>query len=324
MKRTAVCLFCLFLQVLVGFSQGARQATAYERSESDQTRRRLEKVGPTGQPEQKSVILDEESGDFGRQVVIKPRRTRPYIEASQSQDLLYTNNVFLSEMNPLRSALWVSNYSIKGFVPLPDDMQAWTISLDFQETLYRYDEDEAQVADFNRDAAGLNVMYQLGSDWLLGAGYGVSQLRSSEEEINEFYREGLFNYSAMKIFSLHADHALFVGASGEYHHATPAAFSRLNHGIFVGYNWQILPRVVTQLLIRSGMENYLQMTSDALGQIGPREDLNQMLSWSLFYSPVDWCTFKITGTSTFNNSSSEQRDYENLQGGGSLAMSFRY
>lgn len=329
----------LLLTLALFATSALAQRAAIDTVETQQTLQRLERLDPAGFPveKKKQVILDD-SEDFGRQVLLQPTRTRPFFEATTNHDLIYTDNAGLTKNNIQGSWMWVGNFLLRGFAPLPKQWDSLTVSLDIQETFYRYENNTANQLDFNRDAASLNATYNYRNEWIFGAGYGINQLRSNSSTINTFYSEGVVNWSATRLFRVDEDSVAFAGYLGQYHHTSNSnplgSFDRVSNALLLGYNRQILPRVMIQTLYKLQGDTYTQPALD--GNLTPgssdfgrlvnnRRDLNNMLSASIIYTPTEWATLRTSFTATFNNSSDEDRDYTNLQGTAiSAQLTFRY
>lgn len=322
----------LILGALVGAgSLAVAQNAAVQQTAIQQSQFGMERAASETQPpEKKKVLIEAESEDLGRQVLLEPTRKRPYFRAIVDQQYGYTDNAFLSDKKnttpspKIASGIWTSNFFLEGYVPLPEAWNSLTIGINIQETLYRYENGPAELLNFNRDAAGLNVNYNFRNDWLFSAGYTISQLRSTNELINEFYHEGVVQYSALKLFSINPDNLFFAGYVGEFHHATPGTFSRSDNSLVLGYNRQLMPRLVGQLLYKGMAEIYTQDSPNAFGVLEERNDWNNLVSLSFTYSPSDWFSMRLSGTYSTNNSSAEGRDYENLQAGGNLSVNITY
>jgi hypothetical protein len=332
----------LFTSVLLLGTMGwaeaqIRQQSAIDTVGAQQTRQRFEQVDPAGFPEEqkKTVILDD-TEDFGRQVLLKPTRTRPYVEAITGHDLIYSDNVALTPDNIRGSWMWIGNFLIRGYVPLPEKWDSLTATLDIQETFYRYENNTANQLDFNRDAASFNLTYNFRNAWIGGIGYGVNQLRSNSSSINTFYSEGVVNWNLTRPFPISDDQVIFAGYYGEYHHTSNSnpigSFDRVTSAFVLGYNYQFLPRVMGQALYKLQGDGYTQPTLDGAlpGQPGfgrlnnNRFDVNNMLTVALIYTPTEWCTVRTSFTATFNDSNDTDRNYTNLQGGGNVQLTFRY
>jgi|GEM_PF-4849177 len=318
--------------VVCSGSLALAQNAAVQQSTIQQSQFKLENASKEAQSaeKKKKVLIEPESEDLGRQVLLEPTRKRPIFMAAVSQQYGYTDNAFLSDEKnttptpKIGSGLLTSNFFLEGYVPLPDAWNSLTVAVNLQETLYRYDNGPAQLLNFDRDALGLNVNYNFRNDWLFGAGYTISQLRSTDQNINEFYHEGNVQYSALKLFTINPDNLVFVGYSGEYHHATPGTFSRADNSIVVGYNRQLMPRLVGQIVYKGMAEIYAQDSPNAFGVLEERNDWNNLVSLSFTYNPTDWCSLRIAGTYNTNNSTAQGRDYENFQAGADLGLTLKY
>lgn len=323
----------LILGVLAGSASLAlAQNAAVQQTAIQQSQYGLERAAAETQAAEKKkrVLIEEESEDLGRQVLLEPTRKRPYFRAQVDEQYGYTDNAFLADKKNstptpyVGSGIMTTNFFLEGYVPLPEAWNSLTIALNLQETLYRYDNSPAELLNFDRDAAGINVNYNFRNDWLFAAGYTISQLRSSDQAINEFYHEGNVQYSAIKLFPINPDNLVFVGYLGEFHHTTPGTFSRSDNSLVLGYNRQLMPRLVGQFLYKGMAELYTQDSPNAFGVLEDRNDWNNLLALSFTYSPTDWCSLRVSGTYSTNNSSAQGRDYENLQAGGNISLNFTY
>ncbi|GAB4241749.1 MAG: hypothetical protein OHK005_05020 [Candidatus Methylacidiphilales bacterium] len=329
---------CLVLTTALLTGLGFAQRSAIDTVETQQTLQRFERVDPAGHAEKKKQVILDDSEDFGRQVLLQPTRTRPYFEATTNHDLIYTDNAGLNKNNIQGSWLWVGNFLLRGYAPLPKQWDSLTITLDVQETFYRYENNTANQLDFNRDAAALNATYNYRNEWIFGTGYGINQLRSNSSTINTFYSEGVVNWSATRLFPFGEDAVAFAGYLGQYHHTSNSnprgSFDRVSNALVLGYNRQIMPRLMVQTLYKLQGDTYTQPALD--GSINPastdfgrlvnnRQDINNLLSVSLIYTPTEWATVRTAFTSVFHNSNDEDRDYTNLQGtAASVQLTFRY
>jgi hypothetical protein len=71
-------------------------------------------------------------------------------------------------------------------------------------------------------------------------------------------------------------------------------------------------------------ELYTQDSPNAFGVLESRNDWNNLLALSFTYNPTDWCSLRVSGTYSTNNSTAQGRDYENLQAGGNVSLNFTY
>jgi hypothetical protein len=292
-------------------------------NQTQQQQQALDSLDPTGRPvPKKQVVVDEDSEDLGRQVLLEKTRKEPYFSANTTQQYLYTTNSGLTENNQIASGFWVGNFNVTGWIPMPDQLQSLNVGVSVSETVYRYD--AASNLNFRRDAVDLIASYNVKNEWIITGGFGLNQLVSSNDATAWFYGEGRGYWGATRVFELDPDNVFYAGYAGEIHITGPDVYDRVDNALVLGYNVQLLPRVIGQVVYRGTLENYMNPTPNGVGLLEARTDWINLATLAVTYAPTDW--FNVQASTTFSNdwSDAQNSDYFVANLGGSLTLNFTY
>ncbi len=283
------------------------------------------------QKPQKS-ILDEQVEDFfmpigseelGVQRILRRIRRQPWIYLTSASDFVFTSNVKLEDKNPGDDLLFVQSLDV---TVVPPTIKAARVALFYRHQFFRYV--DHYDLNFDADSIGLNASWPLGKHWTVFAGYSGLWLQSHSADHrpgdNEFYKEGDLLAGASFIKAIHPRIAIYTGGQIDFHHASPADYTRLTGTVFGGARFAIINKLVAELSHRFQYEDHLHRFQNASENISSRTDFRNNISASLTYYIRDWANVRLSASQIWNNSDAANHDYNVFNGGATLTLSYKF
>ena len=310
--------------------------SAFESRGQNPQIRQLERVSPPTQPPTNATESVEsteavESGDLGREVILQPAPRLRMFEVSSDTQLLYDSNPLLLRNQEKADGLLYQTFQVS-FTPRLVDKLVSSAYLRYQFIRYF---DQSRF-DFDSEAAGLYLGYPL-RDWLtIYSGWSAQQLVAVEGS-KSFYGEFDTQVGLRASFPLGDRASYFFGYQFDWRPSDPSVFNRLDHFAFLGLNVRIVDKLTAQLLYRLRFEDYLEDTKTqhmipqpppapplSVTIPKPRSDIENLISLALVYPFNEYVNVRLYALYSTNDSSRDQFDYDVVNVGGGLNLSFRF
>ena len=297
-------------------------------------------------PQQAPELYPGENTDVGPQLLLRAMPRRQWVEASADSQYYYTSNVFLTkETRPggnTDTGVLVSTIQV-ALAPTPFDVPGGQIAprLGFRHQWYNYGMDQTSQQDlpnglnsldFDAETLFVDATYRYGQLWTATLGLDATRLLGHEPPLadyQEFYKELVPHFGVERLFPINDNVGLSVGYNNYTHvtsvDPTPSSNvnNRMEHSFILTYTQQIIPNLVAQPYYRytftdySNFETYLK-----------RSDMLHSVGMSLAYYFNNWASIRGFVSYDTNNShgnpSSSSFNYENINTGGGVNLTFKY
>ncbi len=336
-----------FLVGLITFAAGAvpllaQVPTAAERL--DEMRNRPPTT--SGASEEESSVPElypGETGDTGKQIVLRMEPRRKFFEVSATTDFFYTDNMFLEENDPRET--WVFTSTVEA--ALAPDPYDWGPGKFLPRLGYRHQwfvygfeglKDPLEPAplppqimppppvtefDFNAQTVFAEARYLCGN-WLLEAGVDWSRLMESEE-YTEFYVDYAPFWGVRRLIPVDEWHSFQVGYAGRFHFAelrflpdVPEDITeRLDHVFSAAYTWNWNDRLLAQPYYRFKYTDFTRKSD--------WEDCLHSTGISVQYLVTRWLSARVFVAYDAKESTNPGvDDYTKIDAGGGLTVNLRF
>lgn len=234
-----------------------------------------------------------------------------------TQEVFYTNNVFLTDVTQTGSAVYHGSYH-GAFIPY--STAAWTPQISFTYDMFRYG--KVSVADFDSATLDFSGKYVFGKDrsWSWTPRIALSQFISTQLPGSTFYKEVTYDnqvYHEQKILqNLYLD----TGYNLTYRQTTPGIYTRLDNALTVGLSYLVTPQWVIQPFFRPACYTYV---NDTAGYTD-RNDFNLTTGVDVTWKPNKYCSFSGDVIDTRNFSSASGNTYNATIPGLSVTGTFSF
>lgn len=265
---------------------------------------------PETDVQQRGEAVDpEEGGDLGRQVLLRRHPSARAVRLSSTSDWLFHSNILLLERGRLDDGVFQQTFEAAWSPRWDPD---WLATVYARYLLVRYhDHDDL---DFDGNELGVTISRRLGSQANVYGGLRALRLYLSDGD-DEFFKG--FDLMA-GVWRGHAwwDRTwFFYGYQFDWRPSSPGRLHRADNAGFVGLKYFPDPSWQIQLLYRLRWEEYFEDS---------RSDLNQLLSLSIAWEPIEFVSVRATGEYGWNHSGAPNFDYHYFAGGGSLRLQIRF
>lgn len=309
----AVCIL-----VMAPFTQTAAQGLVAPtgQARADQARR-FEASEPGVGPQFRTRATDVApipstpgDDDLGEQWILKEKEKYEAFRIFGDTTLLYTSNAALSRTNELSDALFVGQVGASWVPKITDRLQA---EVTVRQSFFRYG--EFDVLDFNSLNAGAGMTYVMPRLWDIAvfARYNYNWLTDTDG--NEIFHNNTLTIGLQKAFVLTRSHYFYVGYFSEFGWADPEVAERDEHTLYGGYHLDITRSLAADIGGTAAIYDYSEVD---------RTDLNLGLNFSLRWEIVK--NVSLVGSASFATNISDRSvfDYDVLNAGGGLAVSFKF
>jgi|ERR1051325_5940672 hypothetical protein len=292
--------------------------------------RQLERIGPATQPQTNALEVvgskeAEESGDLGKQVILQTVPRVRMFEIFSDTQVIYDSNPLLVRNQEKADGLLYQTFQLS-FTPHLVDKLVTSMYLRYQFIRYF---DNSRF-DFDALGAGLNLGYPV-LDWLTAYGGWSAERLDEAHGGNTFYEEYDTQLGLRASFPLGKRANYFFGYQFDWRPSDPHEFNRVDHFAFLGLNLQLIEKLTAQFLYRFRYEDYLE-DSKVLVDLGPpvittrksRSDIENLVSFALVYPFNEYVNVRAYVLYSNNDSTRRIFDYDVVNVGGGLNLSFRF
>lgn len=249
--------------------------------------------------------------DLGQQVILKKKQVYEPFSINLGTDLTYTSNVGLSETFEQEDWFWRSVLNAT-YAPRFGNYLLGIFSV--TQELFRYDEFDA--LDFESLTLSAGVAYNL---WFLGGINASLQFDynrlTSDDFGDEIFSNRTINLTFSRNFILSRAHYFYVASSLELGWSDPEAAARNEFTLLGGYHVRLARNFELDLIYRAGYYHYTEID---------REDFNQTIQLSARYHFTKWLTANANISGIFNASDRNGFDYEALNTGAGIFVSWKF
>jgi len=298
-------------------------------------------------PDKAPELYPGENADVGPQMLLRAQPRRQWVEASFDSQYYYTSNTFLvKETSPgsnTDTGVLVSTAQV-ALVPTPYAIPGGELSprLGFRYQWYNYGLDQTSNQDIpigglnslDFDSATLfaEVAYRFQQFWNFNVGVDGTQLMSHEQtrttsDYHVFYKELVPRLGIERTYAINDNVGLSLAYNFYYHitQTDPVPYGNMNdrydNSLTLTYTQQIIPRLVAQPYYRYTFTDYS-------GPTVKRSDMLHTVGMTMAYYFNNWASVRTFVSYDTNNShgnpTSSAFNYENINTGGGVNLTFKY
>jgi hypothetical protein len=224
---------------------------------------------------------------------------------STSQQFFYTDNVFYTNANEVRSTGYYGGYSAS-YVPY--SLRDWTPRITLQYNMVRYG--SAASGDFDNENVAFSNQYVFTDDraWSWTATINLARFTAPHANDHEFYKEVVYDNQITRVQQLFKDTPLFfIGAYDlAYHQANPSAFDRLDNVLSFSLAYYVLPSLSIGPYVRPAARTYFTNTA---GQ-NDRDDFNISVGLDVTWQVCTYASLSADINHTDNYSNNSGMSYD--------------
>ena len=243
------------------------------------------------------ALYEGESSDVGPQSIVQARKRRTLFEAYADVQYFYTDNVLLTERNPLDT--WVLASTVQAaFAPTPYAVGNGTLAprVGYRHQWFDFGMDGEKIPnsplklrdlDFNAQTVFAGALWTRGN-WTFSGGVDADRLMETDG-YKQFYSELVPNWSAERVFPLCEHSALAIGYNGDYRFthiqpqflefATSDANDRTDHTLALTFTQVLCKHAVFQPYYRMQYTHFITYPQ------GPRNDYLNTVGAGLYWVP---------------------------------------
>lgn len=249
--------------------------------------------------------------DLGQQVILKKKEVYEPFSITLGTDLTYTSNIGLSEAFEQEDWFWRSVLNVT-YAPRFGNSLLGIFSI--SQEFFRYDKFDA--LDFESLTFSAGLAYHL---WFLGGINASLQFDynrlTADDYGDEIFSNRTINLTLSRNFILSRAHYFFVASSLELGWSDPKEASRNELSLVGGYNVRLARNFELSLVYRAGYFHYNEID---------RNDFNQTVQLSARYHFTKWLTANANVSGIFNSSDRNGFDYEALNTGAGIFVSWKF
>ncbi len=249
--------------------------------------------------------------DLGEQAILRRNDRYQPFTVSVAAPLSYTSNVALSRTNEQSDVLFTPGVAIT-YAPRITKTLFATVSLGQQQFYY----EEFSELDFGSfDArAGLTYIVPRWRNLVLRAEYGFNRLTDSD--FDEFYASHMLVLAAEMPFRIGRAQQISIGAEADFNlHAEPDEPGRHEFSGYVGYAANLTRALTLNAVARLAVRDYVEVD---------RTDVSGILSLGMTYRIAKAVSLSATTTVATNDSDRLVFDYDVVNIGAAVALTFRF
>ncbi len=353
MRLRNICLVGVELAILIT-TAAAQTPGAIQRVDDSQQQRKLFQSAQSLQAgDSAPELYPEENGDLGPQTVLKAKPRHTLFEAMADVQYFYTDNMFLTEKDPVATDVLLSTVQF-ALAPAAYDLAGGKLAprigyrhqwFDFgllgdeKVQVFNFQTGEqttspVNIFDFNSQTAFADAQWSKGN-WVAEVGFDFQRLLSTAN-YEEFYREYVPRWSLERVIPLCERSALIVGYAGDFRFGEPKPFifvppsssvirlnpdlgNRTDQSLFATFNQILCPHVALQPYYQLRYTHFTEST------IGRRNDLLSSVGAAVYWTVCPNC--EIRTFVDYNLRFSDNADvseYRQFDGGGGIDLSIRF
>lgn len=340
----------LWLALIVAGAISARAQIMVNQSESANTREQLNQTAESQMNGTNSVpqLYEGETSDVGPQSVVMPRERHTLFQAKVDEQMIYTDNVFLTSQNKIDSGVLISTAQF-ALAPTPYPLGSGTLAprVGYQAQWFDYLANDQRVArignefvpvykelndfDFNSQSAFADAIWTRGH---LGLGLGFEATRMfNTAHYDPFYDELSPYWSARYLVPVCEKSAFSAEYLGDYRFTSEGGNSflgipkdksnlndRTDHGLLLSWTQVLCKQVVFQPFYEF---KYTRFTEEP-SIVGTRNDYLNTMGGGLYWFICPNCTLRGFVNYNILKSSIEQAEYREFDGGAGIDLSIKF
>jgi hypothetical protein len=257
------------------------------------------------------AVASPNDPDLGEQAILRKNDRYQPFSISLAAPLSYTSNVALTNSGEEHDVLFTPGFAVT-YAPRITKTLFGTFSLGQQQFYY----DEFSALDFGSfDArAGLSYIVPQWRNLVLRAEYGFNRL--TDRDFDEFYTSHMIALAAEMPFRIGRAQQISVGAEFDFLlHAEPDEPGRHEFSAFVGYAANLTRNVTLNAVARLAVREYVE---------ADRTDVSGILSLGMTYRIMEGLSLNANTTVATSDSNQDVFDYDVVNVGAAVALTFRF
>jgi hypothetical protein len=249
--------------------------------------------------------------DIGEQWMLKPTVPDNPFTARASLSLFYTDNVALVRTGTLGDFFAVGEVGLgysRSFAP------DWTLTLDAQQSFFRYD----RYSEFDFESAGATAIlsYQARqlADIIFSLQYALNRLTGGSID-DQLYLGNSIALAVTKMVPVTSATAFDLSSGVAYTFANPESLERAEFRVVGGFRARLARNFIATASVRTELFDYTD--SDRL-------DMLQSLAIGARYDINEWFFVSASVSGTKNFSTQRVFGYEAVNAGATIAASIRF
>jgi hypothetical protein len=297
---------------VAGSAVGQEATSAIEQSRLFQSSRQTTgvPVDANGVPLPIPEATPSEEISFGKQQILKTEEKVPEFSMGGDASGFYTSNVALTHHDEISDSFFVGD-AFASWAPRISNELQFQVGARF--SIFRY-HDNSEL-DFQSIGAGTGVFWTPRWAWGIGFTARYDFIELLDRHSDEILQDHEFSFAAQKIVPLGRSHGLTFGVLGSIGISDPFAEQRDQIAGIIGYHVQWARYFDMDFGYRFAGYFY-----NAHG----RDDFNQILSLGGHYHVTRWASIEGFLSWATNYSNKDAFKYDVFNGGGGLALLFRF
>ncbi len=172
------------------------------------------------------------------------------------QSLFWTDNAFLTNVNPKASSFGYNGRFLAVYVPY--STYDWTPSISFEQQFVRYD--HTSILDFDAQTVRFASKYDLteNKEWSWTAAYSLQRLYTERGQLGEYYKQGLLENEIDYVHPIFNQKNLFFLASYNigWRLTDPDYYSRVDNSLLFSVVYLPVKQVSLQAYARPAIYAY--------------------------------------------------------------------
>ncbi|MGI8821348.1 MAG: hypothetical protein ACR2ID_10860 [Chthoniobacterales bacterium] len=257
------------------------------------------------------AVASPNDPDLGEQAILKRSEHYRAFTVSVAAPISYTSNVALTRTGEQSDALFTPGVAV---IYAPRLTRTLFASFSVSQQFFYYD----RFSELNFGSldlrAGLTYVLPQFHNLLLRADYSYNRLTNNDYD--EFFSNHALDFGAELPFRIGRAQQISVGVEADVNlHADPVGPGRHDFSAFVGYSVNLTRDLTLNAVGRLALRDYVDVD---------RTDVSGILALSASYRFTKWCSLNAISTFATNDSSRDVFDYNVVNIGGALGLTFRF